>query len=36
LYDRKLSGRLDELVLMGRAMEEREVAALFEAGNPYR
>jgi hypothetical protein len=35
-YDRKLSGRVDELLLLGRAMNDEEVHALFEAGNPYR
>lgn len=34
--DRKLSGRVDELLLLGRAMQDEEVRALFEAGNPYR
>jgi len=34
--DRKLSGRIDELLLLGRAMSDAEVRALFEAGNPYR
>ena len=33
--DRKLSGRVDELVVLGRAMSDDEVRALFEAGNPY-
>ncbi len=33
--DRKLSGRVDELLLLGRAMSDDEVRALFEAGNPY-
>ncbi len=36
LHDRKLSGRIDELLLLGRAMGDDEVHALFEAGNPYR
>jgi hypothetical protein len=35
-HDRKLSGRIDELILLGRAMGDDEVRALFEAGNPYR
>lgn len=35
-HDRKLSGRLDELLLLGRAMKDTEVRALYEAGNPYR
>ena len=34
--DRKLSGRMDELLLLGRAMSDAEVRALYEAGNPYR
>jgi hypothetical protein len=34
--DRKLSGRVDELVLLGRAMSDREVRDLFESGTPYR
>jgi hypothetical protein len=34
--DRKLSGRVDELLLLGRAMSDDEVRALYEAGNPYR
>ena len=34
--DRKLSGRVDELLLLGRAMSDAEVHALYEAGNPYR
>jgi len=34
--DRKLSGRVDELLILGRAMSDDEVRALFEAGNPYR
>jgi len=34
--DRKLSGRVDELLLLGRTMSDDEVHALYEAGNPYR
>lgn len=34
--DRKLSGRVDELILLGRTMSDAEVQSLFEAGNPYR
>ena len=34
--DRKLSGRVDELLLLGRTMTDEEVRALYEAGNPYR
>ncbi|MEN3942756.1 LamG-like jellyroll fold domain-containing protein [Prosthecobacter sp. SYSU 5D2] len=33
--DRKLSGRVDELILLGRAMTDDEIRALFDAGNPY-
>ncbi len=33
--DRKLSGRVDELILLGRAMTNDEIRALFDAGNPY-
>ncbi|MHB1079946.1 MAG: LamG-like jellyroll fold domain-containing protein [Prosthecobacter sp.] len=34
--DRKLSGRVDELLLLGRAMSDHELRALHAAGNPYR
>lgn len=34
--DRKLSGRVDELLIVGRAMSDAEVRALYDAGNPYR
>lgn len=34
--DRKLSGRIDEMLILGRAMGDEEVKVLFEAGNPYR
>jgi hypothetical protein len=34
--DRKLSGRVDELLLLGRVMSDDEVRAIYEAGNPYR
>jgi hypothetical protein len=34
--DRKLSGRVDELLLLGRAMSDAELNALHAAGNPYR
>jgi len=34
--DRKLSGRIDELLLIGRALSDSEVQALHAAGNPYR
>jgi hypothetical protein len=33
--DRKLSGRIDEFVILGRSMSDEEVHALYEAGNPY-
>lgn len=33
--DRKLSGRVDELLLLGRSMSEDEVATLYVAGTPY-
>ena len=34
--DRKLSGRIDEMLVLGRAMSDAEVMALFSAGNPYQ
>ena len=34
--DRKLSGRMDELLILGRAMSDGEVRSLYQAGNPYR
>jgi hypothetical protein len=34
--ERILSGRLDELVLLKRALADAEIHALFEAGNPYQ
>lgn len=34
--DRKLSGRVDELLLLGRALTDAEIRELFAAGNPYR
>ncbi|MEZ5304638.1 MAG: LamG-like jellyroll fold domain-containing protein [Verrucomicrobiales bacterium] len=33
--DRKLSGRVDELIILGRTMVDAEVRDLYEAGNPY-
>lgn len=33
--DRKLSGRIDELLLLGRVMSDDEIRALHAAGNPY-
>ncbi len=34
--DRKLSGRVDEILILGRAMSVAEIQSLFESGNPYR
>jgi hypothetical protein len=34
--DRRLSGRMDELLLLGRTLDDAEIRELFEAGNPYR
>lgn len=34
--DRRLSGRVDELILLGRAMNEAELRELHAAGSPYR
>lgn len=34
--DRKLSGRVDELLILGRTMTDAEIHALYDAGNPYR
>lgn len=34
--DRILSGRLDELVVLRRAMDDQAIKKLFEAGNPYQ
>lgn len=36
LQDRKLSGRIDEIALLGRALGDAEIKALYDAGNPYR
>ncbi|WP_298862377.1 LamG-like jellyroll fold domain-containing protein [uncultured Gimesia sp.] len=36
LRDRKLSGRMDELLILGRAMDDEQVHALFKVGTPYR
>lgn len=33
--DRKLSGRIDEFMLLGRAMTDSEIRELYQAGNPY-
>jgi catechol 2,3-dioxygenase-like lactoylglutathione lyase family enzyme len=35
-HDRKLSGRIDELVFVGRAVAAEEIRGLYEAGAPYR
>ncbi len=35
MSDRKLSGRMDELLILGRTMSDREVQALFDVGTPY-
>jgi len=34
--DRKLSGRIDELILLARTMDDAEVRSLYDAGNPYK
>lgn len=34
--DRKLSGRMDEFLLLGRALSDVEVRGLYESGTPYR
>lgn len=34
--DRRLSGRMDEILLLGRALDDVEIGDLYEAGNPYR
>ena len=33
--DRKLSGRMDEFLLLGRALNNREIRELYLSGNPY-
>lgn len=33
--DRKLSGRMDEFLLLGRALNDAEVRELYQSGNPY-
>lgn len=33
--DRRLSGRIDELVIVGRALSDAEIAAVHAAGTPY-
>ena len=34
--DRRLSGRIDDLVILGRALGDDEIQAMFADGNPYR
>lgn len=34
--DRKLSGRIPELLILGRAMNDTEINILFDTGNLYR
>lgn len=34
--DRTLSGRIDEMLIMGRTMSDAEIKSLYQAGNPYR
>ncbi|WP_437222062.1 LamG-like jellyroll fold domain-containing protein [Planctomicrobium sp. SH661] len=34
-YDRRLSGRIDEMVILGRALSDQEIQELYDAGNPY-
>ncbi|HRQ87609.1 MAG TPA: FecR domain-containing protein [Bacteroidia bacterium] len=34
--DRKLSGRIDEFVILGRVLDDAEIRALYESGTPYR
>ncbi|MEW4564451.1 LamG-like jellyroll fold domain-containing protein [Bremerella sp. JC770] len=34
--DRTLSGRIDEMLILGRTMTDAEMERLFAAGNPYR
>lgn len=34
--DRKLSGRIDQLAILGRVLQDEEVQDLYESGNPYR
>jgi len=34
--DRRLSGRVDEMLILGRVMSESAIRELFQAGNPYR
>lgn len=34
--DRKLNGRIDELLILGRALTDDEIRSLHKSGNPYR
>ena len=34
--DRRLSGRIDDLVILGRALGDDEIQAMYADGNPYR
>jgi hypothetical protein len=34
--DRTLSGRMDEFLLLGRALSDVEVRELYQSGTPYR
>ena len=34
--ERKLSGRVDELIILARVMSDDEIRLLFDAGNPYQ
>jgi hypothetical protein len=33
--DRKLSGRMDEFLLLGRVLSDQEIRELYLSGNPY-
>jgi hypothetical protein len=35
-HDRKLSGRMDEFLLLGRALNDAEIRELYQSGTPYR
>ncbi len=34
--DRILSGRIDEMLILGRCMSDAEIEDLYDSGNPYR
>ena len=34
--DRKLSGRIDEVLILGRALNDDQIADIYRVGNPYR